>query len=164
MFGHGILDVHLELLVLLRYWALSSTLVRVCGKILITVQDSERYLQLLLSQILVWNLYLGRRLLSQILVWDWCHKFWAGIGVTNFDSGAAQYAARRSSRTSARGLSSMVAHGDKEECRTDSPISLVCTVDACLYSFRFCIEFGSPTRGDSYACAKFVSTWNGPRF
>ena len=118
----------------------------------------------LLSQILVWNFYLGRRLLSQILVWDWCHKFWAGIGVTNFDSGAARYAARRSSRTSARGLSSMVVHDDKEECRTDSPISLVCTVDACLYSFRFCIEFGSPTRGDSYACAKFVSTWNGPRF
>ena len=122
----------------------------------------------------------------QILVWDYGHKFWFGIMVINFGlglpsvchkfwknwchkfqfSGAARHAARRSSKKKVISprLSPMVAHGDKEECRTDSPFSSLCTVGAWCLVFRFCIEFESPTRGDSYARAKFVSTLGLPNF
>ena len=61
-------------------------------------------------------------------------------------------------------FSSMRPLEEKEECRTDSQLFLLCTVTACCLEFRFCIEFESPTRGDSYARAKFVSTLDWPNF
>ena len=71
----------------------------------------------------------GLELWSQILDWDHYSRVtnFGRIGVTNFPfSGAARHVARRSSkkRVFSPRLSPMVAHGVKEECRTDSPFSL----------------------------------------
>ena len=57
----------------------------------------------------------------------------------------------------------MRRHEEKEECRTDSHLSrFVQLMKALGQGFKFCIEFGSPTRGDPYARTESVSTLGWP--